>query len=77
MIVEITPDRLVALARDRLERLPDAPLTDRVSWALVVATAGNPENDCTFGMVASIVGCTISDVHQALLASREQFEAGV
>jgi hypothetical protein len=75
--VRYDPDLLVALARERLEQKPDANLTDRVCLGVVIAIAGKPENECTFPMVAEIVGCSVEDVHQALLASREAFEAGV
>lgn len=67
---------LVRAAMDKLHGQPDAPLVDRVSWAVVVCSNGDPENeDATFGQIAEVAGCLIEEVHQALLAQRERDEA--
>lgn len=67
-------ERLVAEAMRRLHERPDAPLAERVQWGVVVCTNGNPEADTTFGQVAEVVGCSINDVHQALMHQREVAE---
>lgn len=67
-------EKLVAEAMRRLHEQPDAPLAERVSWGVVVCTNGNPEADTTFGQVAEVVGCSINDVHMALMHQREVSE---
>lgn len=69
-------DRLRDEAMERLHANPTAPLVERVSWAVVVCSNGDPENaDATFGQIAEVADCSIEEVHQALLAQRERDEA--
>jgi hypothetical protein len=70
----VTEQELVDQAIKLLEEKPDAPLKDRVTWAVVVGMGGDPDRSTTFGQVAEIAGCEIGDVAQALMAQREQWE---
>lgn len=53
---------------------PDAPIAERAAHALVVATAGEFDGDCTLGEVAMYAGCEPHEVLQGLMAAREQGE---
>lgn len=65
----------VSFAMRYLVEHPDAPLTERVSCATVLACGGDVRASCTLEDVAHYANCEPGEVMQALLAVREQKEA--
>jgi hypothetical protein len=51
-----------------LHRYPDAPMLDRVMWAIVVVTQADPFLPGTISEVADLAGVPLSDVATACAA---------
>lgn len=64
----ISPGDFIARCQQLLERQPNAPLSDRVSWATVVAADANCDAAITYGDIADVAGISMDDVAIGLLA---------
>lgn len=62
----LSPGDRVARCQRWLEENPDAELPTRCSFALVVASGGDPDKAPTFGAVAEVLDLPVGEVFDAL-----------